>query len=285
MRAKFSRFMPVNNDRRQFCQRAATAASICCLPGFVSKARADNFSLVMHTAPGSGFFSNSYLFVGEHSSFLVDAQLDADNAHIVAELIKATRKPLERIVITHAHTDHYSGLEVLGPMFPAALVSSSQVSLEEIKSSTRHWQGFNNKFETLQSGEYVFSGVKIECRIMPDAESFAGLVLYIPASGMLLSGDHALNNQHLWLAEKRAQQWLKNLQTIRTRWQINSVLPGHGSIGGTDILRHTESYIEDFLEVVENYPTLEKARKEMIGRYPKLRFEPALDTSLLAYLR
>jgi len=42
-----------------------------------------------------------------------DAQLTKTSAEKVLQQIKETKKPLSTIYITHAHADHFLGLEVL----------------------------------------------------------------------------------------------------------------------------------------------------------------------------
>ncbi len=271
-------------SRRGFIFASALSSFVLGVPSIGKSSPSNSFDVIRHAATASGLFVNSYLYVGDYSSFLIDAQLTKSEASTVADIVRTTAKPLESIIITHPHPDHYSGLEVLGPAFPNAVIYSAPRSIDTIRSTARHWPNFNNEMEHLDSGKFVFSDVSVEVALMPDAESIAPLVVYVPSRQQLVAGDHALIDQHLWLAEGRAEAWLENLRVIRNDWKIGTVLPGHGHIGSTEVLDQTEAYIRNFLDVVGSGVSVPAARREMIRRFPKWRFEAALDTSLVAYL-
>jgi len=246
-------------------------------------AATDNpFSIKQHVANPDGFYVNSYLLVGEKSITLVDAQLNEIEAQRIVDLIKSTGKPLEHIIITHTHPDHIMGLPTIGKAFPDAKIHSSPRSIDIIRKTAAHWKGFHNPTSPLLSGQFNFSGIAMECALMPDAESIAPLVLFLPDSKTLVAGDHVLNGQHLWLAEGRADNWLQNIADIKTRWPIATVLPGHGEMGGTELLDITQTYIERFKQAVgaKDRPT---AKQQMLKHYSDWVFETALNTSLAVY--
>jgi hypothetical protein len=64
------------------------------------------------TSPDDQFWTNSVIIEGVHEVMLVDAQLTKASAERVLQEIKETKKPLSIIYITHAHADHFLGLEV-----------------------------------------------------------------------------------------------------------------------------------------------------------------------------
>jgi len=239
-------------------------------------------NIKVQSADAEGFHANSYLIIGHDDLTLVDAQLNAQEAAKLIKFIQAFNKPLKNIVITHSHPDHYLGLEFIAPKFPDAKIISSARSIKVIKRTIKFWSNFDNEFHPLTSGQCSFSNLNMECLVMPDAESIAPLVLYIPDQKTLIAGDHVLDHQHLWLAEGRAEAWLDNLRTLNQKWNIECVLPGHGQIGGAELLTQTKSYIEDFLKLMKSC-NKELTRKQMMELYPNHRFTQALDVSLQVY--
>lgn len=239
----------------------------------------------MHSADADGLFANSYLFAGEQSSILIDAQLTAADANTIVSLTKATGKPLESIFITHSHPDHYLGLEVIGPAFPQAIVYSAERTLREIAATARYWPDFDNALAPVTAGPSAFSGIDFECLVLPDAESIAPLVVYLPQSRTLIAGDHCLNQQHLWLAEGRIEAWLENLERLAARWTIETILPGHGDPGGMEVLEATRDYLIRFQQAVRSGKSVDAAKAYILETFPNLRFETALDVSLPAYLK
>ena len=118
---------------------------------------------------------------------------------------------------------------------------------------------------------------------MPDSESVAPLILYLPEKKLLIAGDHALQDQHLWLAEGRSNAWLNNIRTILGRWSIDQVLPGHGTPGGSEILEDTFKYIENFHDAIKLSINPIVAKRRILDIYPNHRFTAALDVSLPVY--
>ena len=71
------------------------------------------FSIKVFTSSDDQFWTNSVIIEGENELVLVDAQLTKTNAERVLEELKKTKKPLSIVYITHAHADHFLGLEVM----------------------------------------------------------------------------------------------------------------------------------------------------------------------------
>src|ERR1700738_4330026 len=76
------------------------------------------FSSKVFTSPDDQFWTNSVIIEGEHEVMLVDAQLTKTSAEKVLQQIEETKKPLSTIYITHAHADHFLGLEVFKEAYP-----------------------------------------------------------------------------------------------------------------------------------------------------------------------
>lgn len=187
--------------------------STLSLPAF-PKTLDDGVDIQQHAAALPGFYSNTYLIEGPQSCTLIDAHLNIDEARDLAALVGTIRKPVTSIVITHPHPDHYLGLEYLGPLFPRAVIRSSEPSLNFIRTAAADWRNFTNPMRPLRSGPISLAGTTFECLVMPDAESVAPIVLFEPQSRTLVTGDHVLNSQHLWLVEGRLTAWRRNLERL-----------------------------------------------------------------------
>ena len=73
---------------------------------------------------------NSYIFSNGKSLAVMDVLRSSENAKELAKLIKSKELPLEYILISHGHPDHYTGMDVLKKEFPKAKIF---VGSEEIK--------------------------------------------------------------------------------------------------------------------------------------------------------
>ena len=274
-------------DRRMLLSLCFGAA--CSLPVFAGDVETSNRVLApdfqVHKAGESGFFVNSYLFLSDDIATLVDAQLTREEAEHVISRIEAEGATLKNIVVTHTHPDHFEGLKWIGPAFPDAVIFSAPRSMDIIAKSASYWPRFKNRLVALSDGTHTFSGHVFDVALMPDAESIAPLVMYHGEAKLLVAGDHVLAGQHLWLAEQRAEQWMRNLGVLKDRWKIETVLPGHGPPGGPSLLQETQAYLIAFLQVVQTASSRSEALEKMLERYPSHRFVLALETSLAAYFR
>src|ERR1700731_2356887 len=90
------------------------------------------FAIKVVTPAGDQFWTNSIIIEGTHEGMLVDAQLTKTNAEKVLQEIKATKKPLSIIYITHEHADHFLGLEVFKEAYPTARILANSNVVDRI---------------------------------------------------------------------------------------------------------------------------------------------------------
>ncbi len=267
--------------RRQWIGISGAAATSVLVFPFQAAAKEASHEFHQHPSTRKGFYANSYLIEGDDQCALIDAHLNGDEAQDLARLINATGKPLTTIVITHPHPDHYLGLEHLGPLFSAAAVRSSEATLEIIRTTAADWREFPNVLKPLKQGSLMLANRPFELLLLPDAESIAPVVLFDAETRTLIAGDHVLNGQHLWMVEGRMEAWRNNLALLADL-SPRTVLPGHGKIGGPELIESTDGYLRDFLSMKAQNLTAALIKQEMLARYPDHLFTEALDSSILA---
>lgn len=98
--------------------------------------------------------------------------------------------------------------------------------------------------------------------------------LHVPAIGLVVAGDAAYNNVHLYLADSDSQgrrSWLRALDTIE-RLNPRAVVAGHKdpSAGdGPEIVAETRGYIRDFEAGIAATSTAVELYRYMRERYPR----------------
>ena len=90
------------------------------------------FSIKVFTSPDDQFWTNSVIIQGTHEVMLVDAQLTKTSAEKVLQQIEETKKPLSTIYITHAHADHFLGLEVFKEAYPGVRIIATSAVVDRI---------------------------------------------------------------------------------------------------------------------------------------------------------
>ncbi|WP_293784931.1 MBL fold metallo-hydrolase [Sphingosinicella sp.] len=79
---------------------------------------------------------NSFVFSNGTSLVVMDVQRKANEARKLAAMIKAMKLPLTHILISHGHTDHFTGMAVFREEFPDAKIV---VANEDIKADIKRY--------------------------------------------------------------------------------------------------------------------------------------------------
>ncbi|MGH7492475.1 MAG: MBL fold metallo-hydrolase, partial [bacterium] len=105
------------------------AATIAC-----TKTAQPPLAVEVFTGQENGFHVNSTLISGERDAVLIDAQFTLSDGERLAEKIQASGKNLKTVFITHAHPDHYFGLEKIKARFPNAEVIAAPEVVEQMNT-------------------------------------------------------------------------------------------------------------------------------------------------------
>src|SRR4029077_1363172 len=282
----------------------ATTASllllISCPTAFAAGRQA--FSIKVVTSLDDQFWVNSVIIEGTHEVMLVDAQLTKTNAERVLQEIKATKKPLSIIYITHEHADHFLGLEVFKEAYPGVRIIAN--STVEDRADKVYQQKIDKWKQILGSGAtsrvvaiekfdgnfIAFDGSRIEVLKRIQGDTDENTMLWVPGQRTLIAGDVVVNNMHLYTAEtdsKAREKWLDSLQEIR-KLKPSVVIPGHSKVGdpldANTAVDFTENYLMAFEQELRKAKDADSLIKAMRGRFPSADFTLALERGAKANL-
>src|SRR5260221_11784764 len=88
-----------------------------------------------YLSPADGFHVNTQMIEGPTAVVIFDGQLLLRYAGEVASYVQALGKPVDRIILSHAHTDHWSGLQVLTEHFPGIRVFALEGIADQIRAA------------------------------------------------------------------------------------------------------------------------------------------------------
>jgi glyoxylase-like metal-dependent hydrolase (beta-lactamase superfamily II) len=118
---RLSAAAPANPELAQ--KTDAPATKDAAAPGRMGAILVRHFGPVKihsYLSPADGFQVNTQMIQGPTAVVIFDGQLLLPYADEVASYVRTLGKPVDRIILSHAHTDHWSGLEVLTERFPDA---------------------------------------------------------------------------------------------------------------------------------------------------------------------
>lgn len=93
----------------------------------------ETLSIQRFTPSDAGAWSNAYLISGSSDAILFDVFMVSSEAAELAQTIEKTGKNLQAVMISHAHPDHFMGLDAILDRFPSARVVSTANVVADIE--------------------------------------------------------------------------------------------------------------------------------------------------------
>ena len=261
------------------------------------------FSFKVFTSPDDQFWANSVIIEGAREVMLVDAQLTKTSGEKVLQQIEETKKPLSTIYITHAHADHFLGLEVFREAYPRVRIIANSAVVDRVNKvypeKIDKWKkilgsGATSHVVAIEKfdGNFIeFENAKIEILKNIQGDTDENTMLWIPGQRILIAGDVLFNDMHVYTAEtdtKARGKWLNSLNTIR-ELKPSIVIPGHSKVGApldaSTAVDFTENYLLVFEEELKKAKDSDSLINAMKERFPSADFLLALDLGARANVK
>jgi glyoxylase-like metal-dependent hydrolase (beta-lactamase superfamily II) len=231
--------------------------------------------------------SAATLIYGETDAVLVDAFMTAAQANALADWVASKGKNLTTIYITHGHGDHWFGAGTLLERFPNARVVATPNTIKVMQGNASPealnavWKaGFPNQIpdklviaEPLTGQTIDLEGNELAVVELGHTDTDLTTCLNVPSIGLVVAGDAAYNDVHLYLAEsdkQKRREWIAALDKIDSL-NPSAVVASHKRPENADspkIVEETRQYIRDFDRLVETTKTAQKLYDEMLALYP-----------------
>lgn len=199
---------------------------------------------------------NSWLLEDEAGVVLIDTQRTLSAASEVVAAIRASGKPLQAVIITHPHPDHFGGLASILESFPGTPVYASENAQQVIESDSNGLQAatrnavpddtpeqFPAPDHVFRDGEILkFGEVELAVEELGPGESETMSMISAPAANALFVGDVVANRMTGFLLEGRSADWIAQIDRIlRDYGQTEpTIYPGHGAAGTFGVLLEAE---------------------------------------------
>ena len=227
------------------------------------------------------------LISGERDAVLIDALLTVGQAHDLVEWIDGHGKNLRAVYITHGHGDHWFGLGAVLDRFPSARAFALPAAIEQMRlgSTPEFFESFwTPRFDGKLPRALVFpepldghtidlEGHELVAVELGHTDTDQTSCLHVPDLGVVVAGDAAYNDVHLYLAEsdpEKRRDWIAALDTIESL-HPRSVIAGHQRAGrhdGPEIIEETRQYIRDFDRIAETTSTAQDLYDQVLALHP-----------------
>jgi glyoxylase-like metal-dependent hydrolase (beta-lactamase superfamily II) len=255
----------------------------------------------IHRFPSNaaGAFVNAYLVETTSSVVAVDGLLTVSAAKEMRTALRRLGKPLEAVLVTHSHPDHYAGLgEIVAgydvPIFAPQGVIDTITADDAIKDEIIGPM-FGDEWPTTRvfpntpigDGESVtFGGVKFTVIDLGPSESPHDSPWVLgDEDKIVFLGDQIYDHKHCFLADGFHVEWLANIEKLRVRFPDDAVFYiGHGGPVGREMWDWQRGYIETFVAAVSNadWSAPEQAKATVVARIKE--YEPSEELQFLMEL-
>jgi glyoxylase-like metal-dependent hydrolase (beta-lactamase superfamily II) len=229
----------------------------------------------------------STLIYGARDAVLVDAFMTVKQASALGDWVATRGKNLTTIYITHGHGDHWFGVGTLLERFPnaRAVATPNVVKVMRLNASQEFLDGvwkvaFPGQIpdklviaEELKGNLIDLEGHDLVAVELGHTDTDYTTCLNVPSIGLVVAGDAAYNDVHLYLAESNAQtrrEWISALDKIEAL-NPRAVVASHKRPENDDnprIIEQTRQYIRDFERLAETTKTAQELYGKMLELYP-----------------
>ena len=228
----------------------------------------------------------STLIYGMRDAVLVDAFMTVKQANTLADWVAARGKNLTTIYITHGHGDHWYGVGTILERFPnaKAVATPNVVKLMRQHASPEVLKIWKASFpdqipdrlviaEELKGNVIELEGRELVAVELGHTDTDYTTCLNVPSIGLVVAGDAAYNDVHIYLVESNAQtrrEWISALDKIESL-NPRAVVATHKRPENDDnpsIIEQTRQYIRDFDRLAGTTITAQELYDKMLELYP-----------------
>jgi glyoxylase-like metal-dependent hydrolase (beta-lactamase superfamily II) len=212
-----------------------------------------------------GAFVNAYLVETDSGVVAIDSLLTVSESRAMRAGLEELGKPLEAVLLTHSHPDHYGGLTELVAGDDVPIIAPQGVIDTIIRDDDEKEQILRPMFGDEWAAKRTFPNTPIRDgeSVSYDGATFTVIDLGPSESPhdspwvlgeeerIVFLGDQIYDHRHCFLADGFHRQWLANIERLRERFPNDVVFHiGHGGPVGQADWDWQRGYIETFLDAV-----------------------------------
>lgn len=237
------------------------------------------------TAPEQVFANSTHIIETANNLVLIDTQFLLPNAMDFRAYAESLGKPIERVLLTHHHPDHFLGSEAFADLDVYALAETSdliaEVGQDEVDEKQADFgPAIASSFvvpQVVEPGTVEIDGVAFEFILVKNAEAEFQLVTRLPDYDVVSVGDIVYSDVHLIMAGS-PPSWIEALETLKAEsTESTIVLAGHGVPGGPDLYDQNVAWLAKAGELLGEVTTGEEWKAGLVAAFPELGMDAAMD--------
>src|ERR1700737_676186 len=216
-----------------------------------------------YLSPADGLQVNTQMIEGPNAVVIFDGQLLLPYADEVASYVQGLGKPVDRIILSHAHTDHWSGLQILTERFPDARVFALEGVADQLRArGSARLDSFRPIYgdriatkvtiptETITEGLQRIDGITYDFKRFVDAEADLQLAALLPEQKVLMAFDLVFSpNEHAFTVVDHFDHWMIVLEQLKALQDYDTITIGHDTPVHRSAIDSTITYVERAREI------------------------------------
>ena len=216
-----------------------------------------------YLSPADGFQVNTQMIEGPTAVVIFDGQLLLPYADEAASYVQMLGKPVDRIILSHTHTDHWSGLQVLTERFPDARVFALDGVADQVRARgparlDSLGRIYGDKIatkvtvptETITEGLQRIDGVTYDFKRFVDAEADLQLAALLPEQKVLMAFDLVFSpNEHAFTVVDHFDHWMIVLESLKALQGYDTITIGHDTPVHRSAIDSTITYVKRAKEI------------------------------------
>ncbi|ADL50220.1 MBL fold metallo-hydrolase [Clostridium cellulovorans] len=252
------------------------------------------------SSPLDGEKVNSIIVESQNKLVVIDVPLLRPYSKDFRAYANQLGKPIDRVIITHAHPDHWAGLEAFEDL-PIYSLSETQEEIQEngewmlTYHRSLHGDLITDKKivpnNIIEEGKLIIDSVEYNAIKVTEAEYKHLLVLELPRIKTLISQDMVYNKVYLFLGELTStgelacDNWIDELKKYKEK-NYEVVIPGHGEPTDSSIIDENINYIIEAKGIIKTSKDSDEFKNRMIEKFPDYEIPLMLDmTAYFIYMQ
>jgi glyoxylase-like metal-dependent hydrolase (beta-lactamase superfamily II) len=246
-----------------------------------------------YLSPVDGFHVNTQMIEGPTAVVIFDGQLLLPYADEVASYVQTLGKPVERIILSHAHTDHWSGLQVLTERFPDARVFALDGVADQLRARGQaRLDSFRPIYgdriatkvtiptETITEGLQRIDGITYDFKRFVDAEADLQLAALLPEQKVLMAFDLVFSpNEHAFTLVDHFDHWVIILEQLKALQGYDTITIGHDTPVHRSAIDSTIMYVKRAKEIHAACADAKTYSESLRAAFPNLQHAEWVDLS------
>ncbi|HUM47676.1 MAG TPA: MBL fold metallo-hydrolase [Chitinophagales bacterium] len=210
-----------------------------------------------YVLPGEG--GNSGVLIGDSVILIIDTKMKQGAERFHRWVMDRAENRRIVVVNTHIHKDHTGGNHYYEN---AEIVAGDYGNSFWLENNAREDMPNHWLVDTMQID---VGGEIVTIENIGQAHTFDDVVVYLRNRKTLFTGDLVLNGYHPYLEESvgaNVDDYVTAMNHLMEQYDVSTVVPGHGQVGGTELITGFRQYFLDMKSASEDVDLTDAMRKK-----------------------